>query len=62
MGVRFGVVADSESECEAGLVLLAPVGIVVTQPPAQLAGERWIARAVPVMAAAPAGEGQGREG
>lgn len=62
MGVRFGVVADTETECAAGLLLLAPVGIVVTQRPAQLAGGRWIARAVPVMAAAPVGDGPGREG
>ncbi|MEW2415308.1 hypothetical protein AB0953_16555 [Streptomyces sp. NPDC046866] len=63
MGVRFGVMGDTERECAEGLALLAGLGVrlVVTQPPVLLAGDRWIARAVH-MPAAPTGEGQGREG
>ncbi|QIP87620.1 hypothetical protein GLX30_30370 [Streptomyces sp. Tu 2975] len=61
MGVRFGVIAESEQECAAGLAMLAALralgfDILVTQQPVQLVGDRWMARATPT---APA-EDEGR--
>lgn len=52
MGVRFGIIADTAEECADGLALLArlaQLGIEVTvvQRPAQIAGDRWMARARP---------------
>ncbi|MCP3820082.1 hypothetical protein NLX86_18875 [Streptomyces sp. A3M-1-3] len=62
MAVRFGVMAATEQECAEALALLcATLGARVVQQPAQLAGERWIARAVPTPAA-PVREDRGREG
>lgn len=56
-----GATAEECAEGLAILRLLRQLGfdIVVTQRPAQLAGDRWIARVVPTRAA-PAGEGEGR--
>ncbi|MCY0928325.1 hypothetical protein OTB20_19410 [Streptomyces sp. H27-H1] len=59
MTLRFAVMADSQRECAEGLALLRELGVDVTLLPAQLCGDRWIARAVPTPTA-PASEGQGR--
>lgn len=48
MAVRFAVQADSEWECARGLEeLCARLGLVPAMLPAQLSGDRWMARAVP---------------
>ncbi|MGW6872894.1 hypothetical protein ACWGHA_11225 [Streptomyces xanthophaeus] len=61
MTYRFGVLADSAEACAEGLALLgrlAELGIEVqvSQPPAQVGGSRWVARAVTPKAPA-GGEG-----
>lgn len=62
MGVSYMVRAATESECRHELDrLCAALGAVVTTPPSEALGRGWIARAVH-MPAAPASEGQGREG
>lgn len=62
MGVRFGVLAETEQECVQGLAILELLRshgyeVQVTQKPARLSDDRWMARVTPT---APAGEGQGR--
>lgn len=59
---RFGVLADSAEACAEGLALLARlaelgVDVQVSQRPARLSGDRWIARAVPMPKAPAVGEG-----
>ncbi|MFE9855562.1 hypothetical protein [Streptomyces sp. NPDC005780] len=59
MGIRYVVLGETRQECEEGLAgLCADVGARVVQQPAQLAGPRWIGRAVP-HTKAPAEEGRG---
>ncbi|MEU6365747.1 hypothetical protein ABZ876_08320 [Streptomyces sp. NPDC046931] len=58
MAIRFGVQADSRDECVEGLAQLVEAGFVPVMLPAQVAGDRWIARAVPAPnAKAPTEEG-----
>ncbi|MGW6946168.1 hypothetical protein ACWGHD_04495 [Streptomyces xanthophaeus] len=62
MTYRFGVLADSAEACAEGLAVLArlaELGVVVevSQPPAQVGGSRWVARAVPTPKAPAGGEG-----
>ncbi|MGW9031483.1 hypothetical protein ACWGQ5_47215 [Streptomyces sp. NPDC055722] len=47
MAIRYGVQADSRDECVEGLALLVEAGMVPITLPAQIAGDRWLARAVP---------------
>ncbi|MFE9127081.1 hypothetical protein ACFYOF_16950 [Streptomyces sp. NPDC007148] len=47
MTIRYGVQADSRDECVEGLRLLVEAGMVPIMLPAQIAGSRWLARAVP---------------
>jgi hypothetical protein len=61
MGISFSIKAPSEAECWAELEWLCRErGARLTIEPTDRLGEGWIARAV--KPAAPAGEGQGREG
>lgn len=54
MGVRFGVMGQSESEVAAGLELLRAHGLEITvlQEPREMTAGRWLARVTPK---APAG-------
>jgi hypothetical protein len=47
MAIRIGVQADSRDECVEGLALLVAKGFVPIMLPCQIAGDRWMARAVP---------------
>ncbi|MGW5477683.1 hypothetical protein [Streptomyces sp. NPDC004008] len=47
MAIRYGVQADTRDECAEGLALLVDAGMVPVMLPAQVAGNRWMARAVP---------------
>jgi hypothetical protein len=47
MAIRIGVQADSRDECVEGLALLVEKGFVPIMLPCQVAGDRWLARAVP---------------
>ncbi|MFF2383735.1 hypothetical protein [Streptomyces sp. NPDC058108] len=47
MAIRVGVQADSREECAEGLAQLVDAGYVPVMLPAQVTGNRWIARAVP---------------
>ncbi|MEV6180176.1 hypothetical protein [Streptomyces sp. NPDC052015] len=47
MAIRIGVQADSREECVEGLALLVERGFVPIMLPCQVAGDRWMARAVP---------------
>jgi hypothetical protein len=47
MAIRVGVQGDTREECVEGLALLAEKGFVPIMLPAQVAGGRWLARAVP---------------
>lgn len=59
VGIRYVVLADTEQECAAGFVeLCTMMRATAVQAPAQLAGARWIARAVPDTEA-PAEDGRG---
>jgi hypothetical protein len=60
MAIRFGVQADSRDECVEGLAQLVEAGFVPVMLPAQVAGDRWIARAVPAPTKAPAVTEDGR--
>lgn len=51
MAIRIGVQADSQDECAEALAQLVDRGYVPTMLPAQVAGDRWLARAVPAPAA-----------
>ena len=60
MAIRFGVQADSRDECVEGLAQLVEAGFVPVMLPAQVAGDRWIARAVPAPnTKAPTEDGRG---
>jgi hypothetical protein len=60
--VSYMVRGRTQQQCQAALdALCRRLGAVATSAPAQSLGGGWIARAV-LMPAAPAGEGQGREG
>ncbi|MCW7941662.1 hypothetical protein AAW14_06355 [Streptomyces hygroscopicus] len=60
MGIRIGVQADSRDECVEGLAQLVEAGYVPVMLPAQIGGDRWIARAVPAPTTkAPADDGRG---
>lgn len=56
MALRFAVQADTEQECAAGLELLHSLGLVTRMEPRLLTDDRWMARAVPRMSGAPAGD------
>lgn len=57
MAVRFGVHADTERECQQALELLcAQLGLVPALMPRQVTNNRWMARAVPSQAKAPAND------
>ncbi|TFI30145.1 hypothetical protein [Streptomyces sp. 4R-3d] len=50
MAIRIGIIGATAQECADGLALLDllanhGVRVAVTQKPAQIAGDRWIARA-----------------
>lgn len=60
MAIRYAVQADTEQECAEGLRLLEELGLRPAMLPKLLTDNRWMARAVPGNAKAPAGEGQGR--
>lgn len=62
MGMRFAVQADTEAECKEGLQQLLALGLVPAMLPKQLTDNRWMARAIPGNAKAPAGEGRGQDG
>lgn len=59
MAIRVGVQADSEDECAEGLAQLVDAGYVPVMLPRFLTDGRWMARAVPAPAKAPADEGRG---
>ncbi|MFF0736869.1 hypothetical protein ACFYVK_35310 [Streptomyces chartreusis] len=56
MGMRFAVQADTEQECAEGLRQLVALGLVPAMQPRLLTDNRWMARAVPGKAKAPAGD------
>ncbi|MGW5636448.1 hypothetical protein [Streptomyces sp. NPDC003832] len=56
MALRFTVQGDDEQETAAGLRLLLAAGLDLAMPPRCLTGDRWMARAVPGAAKAPAGK------
>ncbi|MFJ9101317.1 hypothetical protein ACIRJM_22950 [Streptomyces sp. NPDC102405] len=60
MALRFTVQGDDEQETAAGLQLLLALGLQPAMPPRQLTDQRWMARAVPRMTKAPAGDDPGR--
>ncbi|MFD3520434.1 hypothetical protein [Streptomyces sp. NPDC058653] len=50
MAIRIGIIGETQRECADGLKLLDlladhGVRVAVTQNPAQIAGDRWLARA-----------------
>ncbi|MBX9392256.1 hypothetical protein K4749_01245 [Streptomyces sp. TRM72054] len=47
MAIRIGVQADTRDECAEALARLVDHGYVPVMLPAQVAGDRWLARAVP---------------
>jgi hypothetical protein len=51
MTKRFTVQADTRDECIEGLEQLVALDLVPVMLPAQVAGNRWMARAVPRPAA-----------
>lgn len=57
MGMRFAVQADTEAECAEGLQQLLALGLVPAMQPRLLTDNRWMARAVPGNAEAPAEDG-----
>lgn len=59
MALRFTVQGDDEQETAAGLELLLDAGLQLAMPPRELTDARWMARAVPGKAEAPADEGRG---
>ena len=60
MGVSYMVRGQTRAECQQALDRLCRLlDAVPTNPPTDTIGPGWVARAT---AAAPAGEGQGREG
>lgn len=60
MALRFTVQGDDEAETTAGYRLLLTLGLVPRMSPKCLTDGRWMARAVPRMTEAPAGEDDGR--
>jgi hypothetical protein len=61
MAIRYAVQADSKAECAQGLAdLCARLGLVPAMLPAQLGGDRWMARAVPDTTRAPTADADGR--
>jgi hypothetical protein len=62
MAIRYAVQADSKQECAQGLAdLCARLGLVPAMLPAQLGGDRWMARAVPAPTTkAPTADADGR--
>lgn len=61
MSIRYAVQADTEAECAEGLQRLLALGLVPALKPTLLTAGRWMARAVPDTAKAPA-EGRGQAG
>lgn len=62
MGISFGIAGDTARECAEGLAILEMlrrlgVEVTVTLNPAQVGGQRWVARAVPTPKAPAGGEG-----
>ncbi|MGW2692357.1 hypothetical protein ACWC3Y_10905 [Streptomyces sp. NPDC001296] len=51
MAMRFSVQADTRDECVEGLEQLVQLDLVPVMLPAQVGGDRWMARAVPRPAA-----------
>jgi hypothetical protein len=47
MAIRYSVQADTRDECVQGLEDLVRFGLVPVMLPAQVGGDRWLARAVP---------------
>jgi hypothetical protein len=47
MAIRYSVQADTRDECVAGLEQLVQLDLVPVMLPAQISGDRWMARAVP---------------
>jgi hypothetical protein len=47
MTIRFSVQADTREECVQGLERLVQLDLVPVMLPAQIGGDRWMARAVP---------------
>jgi len=60
MALRFTVQGDDEAETAAGLQLLVDAGLQVIRRPVDTIGNGWMARAVPDMTKAPAGDADGR--
>ncbi|MEV6833503.1 hypothetical protein AB0N17_03060 [Streptomyces sp. NPDC051133] len=58
MAIRFSVQASTREECVEGLEQLVQLDLVPVMLPAQIGGDRWMARAVP-RPPAPANDGQG---
>lgn len=56
MAIRVSVQADDEDECVEGLARLVDAGFQPVMMPRWMTDGRWMARAVPAPAKAPAGE------
>lgn len=54
--IRYSVQADSRDECIEGLERLVQFGLVPVMLPAQVGGDRWMARAIPASTPAPVAE------